>query len=103
MSKESKKTGVASFDPRWVKVWGDAPLRTIRLDFPDHSSAITQRHALYRLREGMRFERHELSLEADKCKVSGPFPTEDNPVKDRHRGHYLLVRSKETTEGLAAL
>lgn len=103
MSKEAKRTGVASYEPRWVEVWTRGPVEPVRLNFPTHASAVAQRHALYRLRDAMRMERHPMSGEADKCKISGPFAMEDNPGKDKKKGHYIVVQSRETIEGLRAL
>lgn len=101
MSKEAKRTGVASYDPRWVDVWVRAALDPVKLPFPDKKSAIAQRHSLYRLRDAMRLERHPMSGEADKCKVSGPHY--DDPAADKEGPCYMVVRSKETAEGQAAL
>src|SRR5689334_14993462 len=98
MSKEAKRTGVASYDPRWVDVWARGTIDSVRLNFPTFAAAIAQRHALYRLRDAMRLERHPMASEADKCKISGPFAAENNPGKDRKGPAYIVVQSKETPE-----
>jgi len=104
MTKEASKVSrTASYDQRWLILWRDAYNNAVRLDFPTRASATTQRHAMYRLRQEMIDEGHPFAEVALRCKISGPVPTEDNPNGETFKGHFLIVRAKETREGLDAL
>lgn len=103
MTKEDLIKKTQTYDQRWLAIWRDAYSNPVRLDFPTKASAVTQRHAMYRLRVDMVDEAHPFADIALRCKISGPIPTDDNPNGHKALGHFLLVRPKETREGLDAL
>ena len=69
---------VKDYDPRLIALWNDAALAPQGISLPFNGNtwnealnkATTQRHRMYRLRKDLEREKHPVSDNAKKCKIS---------------------------------
>src|SRR5688572_10547508 len=72
---------VSSYDERYIKLLADGGTRGVELKMTK-SEAVALRHRLYRLRDAMRKEQHELTETADRASISIRFSYDPQSEED---------------------